>query len=87
MRRNLRQLSVHHQVVGANSQDGYTLTEMLVVIGIICLIAAVLTPGLLGQMGRARPPADGRLAFGHWLATGAFSVGLIGEAHLWPALS
>ena len=57
MRRNLRQLSVHHQVVGANSQDGYTLTEMLVVIGIICLIAAVLTPGLLGQMGRARAKA------------------------------
>jgi len=34
--------------------DGYTLTEMLVVIGIICLIAAVLTPGLMGQLGRAR---------------------------------
>ena len=27
---------------------------MLVVIGIICLIAAVLTPSLLGQMSRAR---------------------------------
>jgi general secretion pathway protein G len=35
-------------------EDGYTLTEMLVVIGIIALIAAVLTPGLLGQLGRAR---------------------------------
>lgn len=34
--------------------DGYTLTEMLVVIGIICLIAAVLTPGIMGQLGRAR---------------------------------
>ena len=34
--------------------DGYTLTEMLVVIGIICLIAAVLTPSLLDQMARAR---------------------------------
>jgi general secretion pathway protein G len=33
---------------------GYTLTEMLVVIGIICLIAAVLTPGLIGQLSRAR---------------------------------
>lgn len=33
---------------------GYTLTEMLVVIGIICLIAAVLTPGVLGQLNRAR---------------------------------
>jgi general secretion pathway protein G len=38
-------------------QAGYTLTEMLVVIGIICLIAAVLTPGLIGQLGRARVKA------------------------------
>jgi len=30
---------------------------MLVVIGIICLIAAVLTPGLMGQLGRARVKA------------------------------
>jgi general secretion pathway protein G len=36
---------------------GYTLTEMLVVIGIICLIAAVLTPGVMGQLGRARARA------------------------------
>jgi general secretion pathway protein G len=36
---------------------GYTLTEMLVVIGIICLIAAALTPGLMGQLGRARVKA------------------------------
>jgi len=35
-------------------QDGYTLTEMLVVIAIIALIAAVLTPQLLGQLSRAR---------------------------------
>jgi len=35
-------------------EDGYTLTEMLVVMAIIGLIAAVLTPGLLGQLGRAR---------------------------------
>lgn len=39
------------------SEDGYTLTEMLVVIGIIGLIAAVLTPGLIGQLGRARVKA------------------------------
>lgn len=37
-----------------NSDDGYTLTEMLVVIVIISLIAAVLTPSLLGQLSRAR---------------------------------
>jgi general secretion pathway protein G len=36
------------------ADDGYTLTEMLVVIGIICLIAAVLTPSLMGQLGRVR---------------------------------
>jgi general secretion pathway protein G len=35
-------------------EGGYTLTEMLVVIGIISLIAAVLTPGLMTQLGRAR---------------------------------
>jgi|UPI000645D339 general secretion pathway protein G len=37
--------------------DGYTLTEMLVVIGIIALIAAVLVPTLMGQMQRARAKA------------------------------
>lgn len=38
----------------ARREEGYTLIEMLVVIGIIALIAAVLTPQLLGQMSRAR---------------------------------
>ena len=36
---------------------GYTLTEMLVVIAIICLIAAVLVPGVMGQLARARAKA------------------------------
>ncbi len=36
---------------------GYTLTEMLVVIGIIGMIAAVLTPGIIGELGRARAKA------------------------------
>lgn len=41
-----------------NGRDaGYTLTEMLVVIGIIGLIAAVLTPGLISQLSRARAKA------------------------------
>ncbi len=39
--------------------DGYTLTEMLVVIVIIALIAAVLTPSLLGQLARARAKTAG----------------------------
>ena len=34
--------------------DGYTLTEILVVMAIIGVIAAVLTPGLISQLGRAR---------------------------------
>ena len=38
-------------------QDGYTLTEMLVVIAVIGLIAAVLTPNLIGQLGRSRVKA------------------------------
>ena len=37
--------------------EGYTLTEMLVVISIIGLIAAVLTPTLMGQLGRAKAKA------------------------------
>ncbi|MDR6624326.1 type II secretion system major pseudopilin GspG [Caulobacter segnis] len=36
---------------------GYTLTEMLVVVGVIALIAAVLVPSLMGQMQRARAKA------------------------------
>ena len=35
-------------------EDGYTLTEMLVVLAIIGLLVAVITPGILGQLGRAR---------------------------------
>lgn len=41
----------------AGREDGYTLTEMLVVIGIIALIAAVLTPTLMGQLSRSRAKA------------------------------
>ena len=41
----------------ASREAGYTLTEMLVVIAIIALIAAVLTPGLINQLGRARAKA------------------------------
>jgi general secretion pathway protein G len=37
--------------------DGYTLTEMLVVIVIIGLIAAAVTPAVIGQLGRARVKA------------------------------
>jgi general secretion pathway protein G len=39
---------------GLGRDDGYTLTEMLVVIAIIAVMAAVLTPGIIGQLGRAR---------------------------------
>ena len=38
-------------------EDGYTLTEILVVMAIIGLIAAVLTPNLIGQLGRSRSKA------------------------------
>jgi len=40
-----------------SDDQGYTLTEILVVITIIALLAAVLTPGLFGQLGRARAKA------------------------------
>lgn len=46
-------------IEAVSAEAGYTLTEMLVVIGIICLIAAVLTPSLMGQLGRARSKAAG----------------------------
>lgn len=36
------------------ADEGYTLTEMLVVIAVIALIAAVVTPGIFGNMQRAR---------------------------------
>jgi general secretion pathway protein G len=35
-------------------EAGYTLTEILVVMAIIGLIAAVLTPGIMSQLGRSR---------------------------------
>lgn len=58
----MRRARRRQAVVGARAEvacasDGYTLTEMLVVIGIICLIAAVLTPSVIGQLGRARARA------------------------------
>lgn len=36
------------------ADEGYTLTEMLVVIAIIGLLVAALTPVLVGQLSRAR---------------------------------
>ena len=41
-------------MTGRGSKAGYTLTEMLVVIAVIGLIAAFLTPNLLAQLGRAK---------------------------------
>ena len=45
------------QLTPEHPEGGYTLTEMLVVIAIIAMIAAVLTPNLLGQLGRSRAKA------------------------------
>ena len=42
---------------GKSRQAGYTLTEMLVVIAIIGLIAAVVIPQTIGQLGKAQSRA------------------------------
>lgn len=52
MRHRLRRL-----IRRDTSDGGYTLTEMLVVIGIIGVIAAALTPGIIGQFARAKSKA------------------------------
>ncbi len=54
MRQDHRKLTPRASQARAGGDAGYTLTEMLVVIAIIGLIAAVLTPSLMGQLGRAR---------------------------------
>jgi general secretion pathway protein G len=53
----MRFLLQQRQLEPREAEAGYTLTEMLVVIAIIALIAAVLTPNLLGQLARSRAKA------------------------------
>ena len=50
---------VNAKSLDEGEDEGYTLTEMLVVIVIISLIAAVLTPSLLGQLARAKAKTAG----------------------------
>ena len=45
------------RIAAGRADAGYTLTEMLVVIGIIGMIAAALTPGIIGQFSRAKVKA------------------------------
>lgn len=53
----MRFLLQQRQLDRSEADAGYTLTEMLVVIAIIALIAAVLTPNLLAQLSRSRAKA------------------------------
>ncbi len=46
-----------HAACGKSRRSGYTLTEMLVVIAIIGLIAAVVIPQTIGQLGKAQSRA------------------------------
>ncbi len=46
-----------HAACGKSGLGGYTLTEMLVVIAIIGLIAAVVIPQTIGQLGKAQSRA------------------------------
>ena len=50
----MRRQSQPMRAISEPSDAGYTLTEMLVVIAIIGVIAAVLTPNLMNQLSRAR---------------------------------
>ena len=52
-----RRPAIRVQKGGRRRADGYTLTEMLVVIAIIGLISAVVIPQTIGQLGKAQSKA------------------------------
>jgi general secretion pathway protein G len=49
----MRKLDKNERLRAADD-DGYTITEMLIVIIVIGLVAAAVTPSLTGQLSRAR---------------------------------
>jgi leader peptidase (prepilin peptidase)/N-methyltransferase len=72
---------------GLGFGDVKLVAALAVWLGLATPWAVVLASVLALGLALRRPSTDGRLAFGPWLAIGAFSAGMIREAHLWPALS
>ena len=50
-------MAAHFKRVNASAEAGFTLLELLVVLGIITLLATVAAPQVLGYLGQARSQA------------------------------
>jgi general secretion pathway protein G len=50
-------MAVHRTRIAASAEAGFTLLELLVVLGIITLLATVAAPQVLGYLGQARSQA------------------------------
>ena len=72
---------------GLGFGDVKLIAALAIWLGLTTPWAIALASALALGLALTRPSPDGRLAFGPWIAIAAFSIGMIREAHLWPALS
>ncbi len=68
-------------------KKGFTLAELLVVIGVICILAAVMVPVLTGVMNKTKEQADEVSAGLYTSVMQQFANEKAGEALLYPNLS